>query len=301
VERDNVTIHTGDVWSFMTQDLTAYYPSPANGTNDALPAPTLTWLAGQGAIKHHLYFADSNEAVSQGAADADKGEFAQQDTTFLPGALESLKTYYWRVDEIVIGGAVKTGPIWNFTTHLPIDDFESYNDEENKGTRIYETWIDGWTNDNGSTVGYTDAPFAERTIVHGGLQSMPLDYNNIREPFYSEAEREFTPAEDWTGDEVDTLVLYVQGQVTNSPSQLYVRIEDSSQQAVTVVHPDAAVMTTAQWTTWRIPFADLAGVNLSRVKKLCIGLGDRANPVAGGTGRIFIDDICLTRPAPAGQ
>jgi hypothetical protein len=40
-------------------------------------------------------------------------------------------------------------------------------------------------------------------------------------------------------------------------------------------------------------------VDLSRVKKICIGLGDRTNPEAGGTGRIYIDDICLTKPAPA--
>ena len=37
------------------------------------------------------------------------------------------------------------------------------------------------------------APFAEQTIVHGGKQSMPLDYNNVKTPFYSEAEREFAP------------------------------------------------------------------------------------------------------------
>jgi hypothetical protein len=301
VERDGVTTHTGDVWSFVAQDLTAYYPSPANGANDAAPAPTLTWLPGQGAIKHHLYFSDSLDAVTQGAAEADQGELALADATFAPGDLESLKTYHWRVDETMIGGAIKTGPVWSFTTHLPIDDFESYNDDEGTGTRIYETWIDGWINGNGSTVGNFDPPFVELAIVHGGLQSMPMDYNNIGDPFYSEAVREFSPVQNWTGDEVDTLVLYVQGRLANRQARLYVKIEDSSQQVGTVVHPDPAVVTTAQWTTWRIPFTDLAGVNLSKVKKLYIGLGDRANPVAGGTGRIFIDDICLTKPAPAGQ
>jgi len=32
-------------------------------------------------------------------------------------------------------------------------------------------------------------------------------------------------------------------------------------------------------------------VNLAKVKKLYIGLGDRAAPAAGGSGRMFIDDI----------
>ena len=62
-------------------------------------------------------------------------------TTFAPGALDSLTTYYWRVDEILSDGTVKAGPIWSFTTALPVDDFESYTDDE--GSRIFETWIDG--------------------------------------------------------------------------------------------------------------------------------------------------------------
>ena len=66
-------------------------------------------------------------------------------------------------------------------------------------------------------------PFAEQKIVHGGKQSMPLDYNNVKSPFYSEAEREFAPAQDWTADGVDTLVLYVRGQRINKAAPLYRR------------------------------------------------------------------------------
>ena len=44
----NGTIHTGDVWTFVTQALTAYYPSPVDGANDASPDAVLTWLAGAG-------------------------------------------------------------------------------------------------------------------------------------------------------------------------------------------------------------------------------------------------------------
>ena len=51
------------------------------------------------------------------------------------------------------------------------------------------------------------------------------------------------------------------------------------------------------WTEWRIPYTDLAGINLSRVAIMYIGLGDRDNPTAGGTGLIFIDDIGYGKPA----
>ena len=33
-------------------------------------------------------------------------------------------------------------------------------------------------------------PFAEKTIVHGGKQSMPFEYNNVSTPYYSEGERD---------------------------------------------------------------------------------------------------------------
>jgi len=287
----NGTVHTGNVWSFTAQAMTGYQPKPADGATDAAPSPTLTWLPGQAVVKHHVYFSDSLDAVKQRAAGADKGEV--QEATFAPGALEAVTTYYWAVDEVAAGGAIRTGPVWSFTTYLPVDDFESYTDAE--GSRIYETWIDGWTNNTGSTVGYTTAPFAEQSIVHGGTQSMPLDYNNVKTPFYSEAEREFDTAQDWTAGDVQMLVLFVRGQVTNAPAPLYVVVKDASNRAATV-NSDAGAVTAAKWTQWQIPVSSLAGVNLAKVKKIVIGLGDKAKPAAGGHGRVFVDDIRLIKP-----
>src|SRR4030042_1495453 len=58
IDKDGVTVYPGDVWSFMTQALTAYYPTPADKATDASPALTLSWMPGRGAEKHHLYFGD---------------------------------------------------------------------------------------------------------------------------------------------------------------------------------------------------------------------------------------------------
>ncbi len=292
IEKDGVTTHKGDVWSFVTQALTAYYPTPVDGGNSASTSPTLTWMPGTGAIQHHVYFGDSNDAVSKAASAADKG--TQEGTTFAPGALDSLKTYYWRVDEILTGNAVKAGPVWRFTTPKPVDDFESYTDDE--GSRIYETWVDGWTNNTGSTVGNAQAPFAEQTIVHGGLQSMPLDYNNTGTPFYSETEQDFGSAQDWTSGGVDTLLLYVRGRLINSAAPLYVAIEDSSKHVGVAINSDPAVVTAAKWIEWKIPLSSFTGVNLGKVKKMYIGVGDRTSPAKGGTGRVYIDDIGLLKP-----
>ncbi len=298
IEADGVTVHAGEVWSFTTQALTAYHPDPADKATDVSPAPTLVWLPGQAAVQHHLYFSDNLEAVRQGTADADKGEL--KDPSFAPGELQTLATYYWRVDEVVAGGSPRTGEVWSFTTCLPVEDFESYNDEEGKGTRIYETWIDGYLDgSSGSTVGNTEAPFAEQTIAHGGKQSMPLDYNNVNSPFYSEAVREFAPTQNWAANDVNELVLYVRGLAMNTAAPLYVAIEDASKKVGVVVHPDPAVVTSTKWIQWKIPFRAFtdAGVNMARVKKMYLGIGDKANPKKGGTGRIFIDDIRVARSA----
>jgi hypothetical protein len=289
------TVTTGDVWSFVTQDVKAYHPTPADQANAMSLAPTLTWMAGVAATEHHVYFGDSNEAVSQGAAEVDKG--TQAETSFAPGALEPATTYFWRVDETVVGGAVNAGAVWTFATPLPVDDFESYTDDE--GSRIYETWIDGWTNGTGSTVGYVQAPFAEQAIVHSGNQSMPLDYNNVKAPFYSEAEREFSPAQDWTVNSLDTLSLFVRGEAGNGAGKLYLAIEDSAGKSAVVINPDPAAVNAGVWTEWKIPLSSLTGVNLSKVKRLYLGVGDRDAPVAGGSGRLYIDDIRVTIPVAA--
>ena len=240
IEKDGVTTHTGDLWTFMAQALTAYYPSPADKDNTVSPTLTLTWMPGAGAAQHHVYFGANADAVSQGAAETDKGLLAAADTAFEPNDLESLTTYFWRVDELGLGGAAKAGPLWSFTTALVVDDFESYTDEE--GTRIFDTWIDGYADQSsGSIVGNIQAPFAERTIVHDANQAMPIDYNNVNSPFYSEAEREFAPAEDWTAGEVDTLVLYVRGKAGNSVAPLYVGLKDSAGKTSSVVHPDPKI------------------------------------------------------------
>jgi hypothetical protein len=292
IEADGTTIRTGDVWSFLAQDVKAYYPGPPDGAVGVSVAPVLTWLPGQAATKHHLYFGASADAVGQAAADTDQGELT--DAAFTPAALESMTVYHWRIDEIVAGGAVQAGPVWRFTTCLPVEDFESYTDDE--GNRIYETWIDGYTNGTGSTVGYVQAPFAEQTIVHGGKQSMPLDYNNVNSPFYSEAEREFSPVQDWTINDANTLVLEVRGRTANAAATLYVAVEDASKHVAVVACPDAAAVKTAKWIEWKVPLSSLTGVNPAKVKKLYIGVGDRETSTAGGAGRLFIDDIRVIRP-----
>jgi hypothetical protein len=85
-------------------------------------------------------------------------------------------------------------------------------------------------------------------------------------------------------------------QPSNAAGQLYVVVQDSAGKSKVVNHPDPAATTLVGWQEWKIPLSDLSGVNLAAVKKLTIGVGDRANPSAGGAGRLSLDDIGFGRP-----
>jgi regulation of enolase protein 1 (concanavalin A-like superfamily) len=471
--------------------LRAGNPQPShNGEIDARYAEALSWSAGQGAAQHDVYFGPDKDAVDMANTGSPEYLGRQADTSFSLAGLVTFGggDYFWRIDEVEADGAtVHKGRVWSFTVpgYLIVDNFESYTDVE--GTRIYETWIDGWTNGTGSIAGNTVAPFAELTVIHGGKQAMPMDFNNANSPFYSEIEYTFVPLQDWTENGVTDLSLWFRGNparfvdkgngaftvgasghdiwddaddfrfvykrlngngsvtvkveslvntnvwakagvmiresleagsmmaymiqsfssgasfgwrqvsngtcgsatqtgivapqwvkltrtgnvftaqysadgktwkdivdstgkavsttvlmganvyiglcttshnstattiaeysgaattggvtgawqvawvgddpdLTSDTAPLYAVVEDSAGKSAVVVHPDPAAVNAPAWTEWNIPLSSLTGVNPAKIKKLYLGVGDRNAPVAGGSGRIYIDDIRVTKP-----
>jgi hypothetical protein len=275
--------------------LRAAGPHPVNGDPAALQTSLLTWIGGEGATEHVLYFGTDPAAVA-----ADATPVARQnadETSYDPGPLQWGQTYYWRVDEVNPASAENPlkGAVWTFTAadFVFVEDAESYTADE--GNRIYDIWLDGWTTDNGSTVGYVDEPYVEQRLVHSGYQSMPLDYNNVNAPFYSEIERGWDTAQDWTENGVNTLTLFVFGRAKNSVEPFYVSLTDKGNKSATVVHPDAQIVQVTGWTRWDIPLSEFAGVNPATIKKLCLGVGSRSNPVQGGTGLLLLDDLRVTK------
>ncbi len=471
----------------------AWGPSPANGAiTDIVRVAPLTWQAGDGAMQHDVYLTADSIGIDAANNSDVTGLYRgrQTGTSFTPiPALDVGRKYFWRIDEVGSDGRISRGIVWSFTLadYLIVDDFEGYTEDE--GARIYQSWIDGWSNNTGSTVGYVQAPFAEQQIVHSGRQSLPLDFNNTQAPFYSEAERQFSPVQDWTAHGMTDLVLYVRGypvsflepapgaitmsaagtdiwntadqcryawkrltgdgaivarvesvgntdpwakagvmireslaagarfaavyltpghgvrfqaramgdlaaasdtavatpaqevlaapvwvkiertgndfkafysadgkvwtamswnpqtidmtgtiymgvvltshnaaslctaqftniaatggisgqwqttdigiaQPGNSREDLYVAIQDSAGKVAVVVNPDPAAVNATNWTEWKIPLGSFADANLAEVEKVYLGIGDRQDPVAGGTGRLFLDDLRLTKPKP---
>jgi hypothetical protein len=301
-EFDAVETYKGDVWSFTTEGAVGN-PDPSNGAVDVKQTQILSFSPSVYAASHQLYFGTDKGIVRN----ADTGSPEYKGSMFLgsesydPGKLLWNSTYYWRVDEVndVNPDSPWAGPVWSFTTadFLVVDDFESYNDlnpDEPGSNRIFYAWIDGLEDPtNGSVVGYDNPPFTEHTIVHGGGQSMPLYYDNS--VGYSEATLTLTYPRDWTENGVSKLTIWFRGRTDNAAETLYVGLNGSA--VVSGDNPDAAQ--TETWTEWTIDLQGFAeqGVNLTNVNTISLGLGNKNNPLAGGSGMMYFDDIRLYRPA----
>jgi hypothetical protein len=201
----------------------ASVPTPADGATGVAQVPALAWKPGSMAGQHDVYLSDNwddvNEATTLSPLSIYRGR--RDPNNYTPPTLELGQMYYWRVDE-VNGANVWRGDIWRFTIqdYLIVDNFESYTNSD--PNIIYKTWLDGLGynppgNGTGSKAGYRDPNYAEVSIIHGGRQAMPVDYNNTKSPFYSNADRTFAATQDWTAYGVNLLSLWLRGYVSIPP------------------------------------------------------------------------------------
>ncbi len=300
----NRALTQDEIKEVMRGDTTlAWGPSPAHGsTPDIGTATPLSWSGGEKAAQHDVYFGIDKDTVSSADGADTTGLYrgSQSTTTYNPpeGVEWGGGPYYWRVDESNTDGTISKGKIWSFTVtdYLLVEDFEDYNDYP--PDEIWSTWVDGFgTTDNGSTAGYPNPDFAagehyvETSIIHGGAQSMPLFYdNNLK---ISEVTRTLTPADNWTEQDVGVLSLWIRGDSANAAERLYVALN-----GVAVYHGDPAIAQATDWIEWPIPLSAFAdkGVVLTTINTISIGLGDKSNITAGGSGGIYVDDMRLYRP-----
>jgi len=278
---------------FFYIPVVAQDPNPATGARGVPVDTTLSWTAGREAASHEIHLGTDMQTVADGAAPV----ATASQPMYAPVNLQLDTTYYWKVVEVnqAESPSAWDSKVWSFSTsqYLVVDDFESYGSVS--PNRVFQTWTDGMGfsadeffpngnngNGTGSLVGYDPAagPIMEREITHGGRQSVPLSYDGL-----SETTRTFEPAQDWTRGGIKTLVLFFQGATTNTPAELYVKINGTKVSYGGSMDDLAA----AAWKQWNIDLP--AAVGLGSVKTLTIG-------VSAGQGILYIDDIRLYRSAP---
>ena len=297
---DYVVIDLGNDW----KEVRALPPSPYDGEKEVQRDTVISWPPGKYAVTYDLYLGtdsnDVNEATRDNPLDVLVSQ-GQEETTYAPPEpLEFNQTYYWRVDEVndAEPNSPLKGDILSFTTanYIIIEDFEDYNDFE--PDTVWNTWADGYDDEtNGSSAGYpnpnffNDEHYLEDEIIHSGDWSMPLFYDNSS-AMLSEVTK--TLNADWATEGFATLSLWYNGLPFNIAEPMYVALNGNA--VVTNNNANAALVT--EWTQWDIPLQTFAdqGVDLANVGTLSIGFGNKANPVRGGAGNVFIDDIRLYLP-----
>ena len=118
---------------------------------------------------------------------------------------------------------------------------------------------------------------------------MPITYDNAVGK--SEATLTLTSGRDWTSEGVNTLVIWYIGDAANAPETMYVVLNGTA--GVDNDNPNAVLAD--EWTERRIDLTRFAdqGINLTNVNTITLGFGSRTNPVAGGSGMMYFDDIRL--------
>jgi hypothetical protein len=261
-------------------------PQPAHEASSDTANVVLSWRAGREAASHQVYLGTNAGNLSMlGTTD---------ESSYDAGALDYDTTYYWQIIEVNEAEIPTShaGTIWSFATpaFATVDSFDTYDDNCN---RIFFAWADGLGhnggediddcdmapsngNGGGSIVGNASAPFAEKTIVYAGPQSMPLEYDNA---FGASEATLSLGSQDWTASGITSLSLQVFGTADNT-GQLYIKINNTKVDGA----PD---ISQAGWQPWIIDLSTVGG-NLQSVTSLSIGV-DGAN----AAGMVYIDSIGL--------
>ena len=269
-------------------------PKRADGDTSEGVSVVLSWRKGREAVSHEVYLgSDADGLLLVDTTDQN---------TYTTAPLDYDTVYYWQIVEVSEAGTPgrHASDLWSFPTpeYAIVDDMESYDDDCN---RIFFVWKDDFGhngsvdcgvpayngNGTGSIVGYAEAPFAERAVVHSGAQSLPLEYDNTT------GSSEITLSlggQDWTASGITTFVLHVYGDPANTGGRLYVKINN-------VEVPFTGSPNALFRPFWAPLTVDLgtAGVNAANVTTVAIGIE------GPGKGMLYLDDLRLYAEAPEGQ
>jgi hypothetical protein len=134
-----------------------------------------------------------------------------------------------------------------------------------------------------TTIGSVDMPMLADVYI-----GLCLTAHNINAVCTAEFSSVSAPTGQWQSQDI--------GIESNIAEQLYLALQDDAGNSAVVNNADPLATTLITWTQWNIPFTVFTSVNMQAIKKLSIGVGDRAATQPGGAGTLYIDDIWLIRP-----
>jgi len=274
---------TLDTVSSVSDGPAAVCLGPADGARGVGVNADLQWVEAGFATSRELWF---------GKKGAMK-KVAPVGATYDPGPLQFGQTYQWQVNQVGAGGTVE-GLVWTFTTEgtaegcLLVDDFESYTDD----WTLRDAWPDN--------IPLVDYAYLETATVYSGDQALRFEYQNQYSPYLTELTHTYADPQDWTRAGLAALYLYLRGDEDNYKQKLYVVLEDAevpakSHAVPAVPEPGGYAVKNESWQKWVIELSEFSdnGVNLARIKKVIIRVGDgtSSGQPENDTDMIYIDEI----------
>jgi parallel beta-helix repeat protein len=190
----------------LGKDLTAANPDPFDGAVIWDTWVNLSWLSGESADSHDVYFGEKFTEVDRGTGGTFRGNRPENSLlvglpgTPYPDGLVPDTTYYWRVDEVETDGVTRhRGDVWSFfvlsgKAHHPVPgDGETFVD-----TDVTLTWATG-RDAQTHTVYFGDDPENVANAVGGTPQTLST---------YYPGELEFDKTYYWRVDEFDGIVTH---------------------------------------------------------------------------------------------
>ena len=139
------------------------------------------------------------------------------------------------------------------------------------------------------TIDTANIPMAAEGLIGLALTSHNTDPTVACTAEFSDVATTGTVTGNWQSQDI--------GIASNVAEQLYVAVEDSAGKREVAKHLDPNAALADTWQEWNIDlkqFTD-ALVNIRSVKKMYIGVGDKAAPKLGGAGTLYVDNIRLYR------
>jgi len=181
-------------------------PNPRDGSIYEDTWASLSWVPGDTAVSHDVYFGENFDDVNDGTGDTFRGN--QTTTTFIvgfpgflyPDGLVPGTTYYWRIDEVEADGTtVHKGYVWSFT----IPPKKAYNPNPADGTESVDpAVILGWTAGFGAKLHtiYFGENFSDANGTAGGI--------SVGVTTYTPGPLKFAKTYYWRVDEFDGAGTY---------------------------------------------------------------------------------------------
>ena len=128
----NYTLTTPDVENPREVSMLATNPVPANGDTHAdMDTPQLSWTAARDGktVSQYFYFGTDSLAIANATPTSAQATLGTETSLMLTAELplNSMQTYYWRIDRVDANGLATAGDVWSFQPrHLAFPGAEGY-------------------------------------------------------------------------------------------------------------------------------------------------------------------------------